>query len=571
MIEPGRFQATPTAMGGTLARLGARTSRQGLALLLVLAAAANALSALLARPWPATTALAEVADLDQLGWGRHGLFIGVAALLVLARALARGKRHAWVLALGLLGLSFLGAVIERDPSRTILALLVILVSALLVARCFPRRGNGRAAARGYAAVGLGVLLALEAIPLHHLLRHLLAQRAAGWGAGPHTMLALGFQLLMTLLMGYGVIEVLRPARATHPPAEAERAQAGEVVRHHGWLAVHHFARTPDKRYFWTESGRALIAYRLAHGVALALGDPIGPADELPGLLRDFIAYCRRQDWSVAFYQASADLRRAGRAEGLGSVRVGQEAMLDVAAFTLQGKAAAPVRHAVARAQRAGLTVRCWQGESPPEAVLAGMRRVSAAWLGAQQVRTQMGFSMGRFPEDWSPDLLTVVALDSSDDVAGFLTWTPLYAGNGWACDNMRRSPNAPPGTMELLVAEAMSWAQARGVARMSLGLAPLANYACDCRVPADGAAGASPAPLALAERGATYLHQQGLLLGHYRSLAFFKAKFQPAWEARYLLVGDLDRLPRIMLALAAALGAMPRVRRGGGGARSRAL
>jgi lysylphosphatidylglycerol synthetase-like protein (DUF2156 family) len=60
-------------------------------------------------------------------------------------------------------------------------------------------------------------------------------------------------------------------------------------------------------------------------------------------------------------------------------------------------------------------------------------------------------------------------------------------------------------------------------------------------------------------------------LGHYRSLAFFKAKFQPAWEARYLLVGDLDRLPRIMLALAAALGAMPRVRRGGGGARSRAL
>ena len=40
------------------------------------------------------------------------------------------------------------------------------------------------------------------------------------------------------------------------------------------------------------------------------------------------------------------------------------------------------------------------------------------------------------------------------------------------------------------------------------------------------------------------------MLDTYRSLYAFKAKFQPTWEARYLIVSGGQALPRILLALA---------------------
>jgi phosphatidylglycerol lysyltransferase len=192
------------------------------------------------------------------------------------------------------------------------------------------------------------------------------------------------------------------------------------------------------------------------------------------------------------------------------------------------------------------------GRTPPEAVFAGMQRISAQWLDARKVQTQMGFSMGRFPADWSQDLLTVVALDSQGQTQAFLTWTPLYAGNGWALDIMRRGEETPPGAMELLIAYSIEWAKAHGYTRMSLGLAPLAGLdremsatTCDAIEPGLRAPSSS-----LLERCAASLHRRGIALGAYRSLYAFKAKFQPTWEARYLIVSEGQALPCILLALA---------------------
>jgi phosphatidylglycerol lysyltransferase len=159
--------------------------------------------------------------------------------------------------------------------------------------------------------------------------------------------------------------------------------------------------------------------------------------------------------------------------------------------------------------------------------------------------------MGRFPTDWSPDLLTAVAYDAAGQACAFVTWTPLYAGNGWALDNMRRDTSTEPGTMELLLAESIEWARAHGAARMTLGLVPLVGKS--------GAAGGETLPEAVTttqalERLATALHRRGLLLGNYRSLFFFKDKFQPAWEPRYLVVSDLRALPHTLWALATVMG-----------------
>jgi phosphatidylglycerol lysyltransferase len=272
------------------------------------------------------------------------------------------------------------------------------------------------------------------------------------------------------------------------------------------------------------------------------------------VLLAFLAFCRRQDWPVALYQASGGIHDLCQEGGLHTFKIGEEALIDIMRFTLQGKAGAPVRHAVARARRAEISVQCWQGEALPEEIFTGMRRISAAWLDERKVQVQLGFSMGRFPADWSEDLLTVVAFDASADVIAFLTWTPLYMGDGWALDAIRRVNKTPPGTMELLIAHAIEWAQTHGYTRMSLGLAPLQGLEREELESAYNAATGKRRTTWLTpfERSATFLHQRGILLGSYRSINAFKAKFQPTWEARYLIVSEGSALPRILLALAQA-------------------
>ncbi len=246
------------------------------------------------------------------------------------------------------------------------------------------------------------------------------------------------------------------------------------------------------------------------------------------------------------------MRWLSQEQGLHAFKVGEEAVIDLGNFTLEGRRGAPVRHSVARARRGGLSVQCWQGESLPEAVFAEMQHISTEWLASRNAKTQMGFSMGRFPSDWSQELLTVVALDAEGHPQAFLTWTPLYARNGWALDIMRRGEKASPGAMELLIAASIEWARDHRYTRMSLGLVPFAWVETEAVPPLCNAPECEQRikVASLLERSAAFLHRQGIILNTYRSLYTFKAKFQPTWEPRYLIFSEGQALPRILLALA---------------------
>jgi len=93
------------------------------------------------------------------------------------------------------------------------------------------------------------------------------------------MFVFALHLLAFLVLGAGVVAVLRPVRFTRPLLRQERARVYEVVRRNGKLATVHFALGRDKSYFWSETGQTMMAYRVVNGVALALGDPIGPEEE----------------------------------------------------------------------------------------------------------------------------------------------------------------------------------------------------------------------------------------------------------------------------------------------------
>ncbi len=537
--------------------------RAVLALLLALAALANIAVALVARPLAQAIFMEQVVDLDSLGWGREGAIVAGVCLLLVARALVRGKRHAWWLSVLLMAFSVASAAASHTHRAYLALALALLLALVLLAPLFPTRSDPLALRRGYLALAASVALFVFLGTLHALWHNPLPLHPGAMlhvGAEPRRAAFFLLRLLLFLVLGYGVAAILRPVLSARRSRRDEHARARAVVAAHGSGATAHFALASDKSSFWSATGASLLAYRLVHGVALVLADPIGPQEEHEGLLLGFLAYCQRQDWAPAFYLAGPATRRRCRDWGLVAYKIGEEGLLDVASFSTAGKGGAPVRHAATRAKKDGVTVRCYQGEAIPEPVFAALKRISAAWLGSHGAGEQMGFSMGRFPADWSRELLTAVACDAAGEAQAFLTWTPLFAGNGWSLDVMRRLKETTPGAMELLIAESIAWARERGYARMSLGLAPLAGLDTQLARDLEQAADCNGAELAAAgarsrlERSAAFLYRRKLLLANYASLYAFKAKFRPAWEPRYLVVADPRALPRVLLALMHAQG-----------------
>ena len=528
----------------------ATAGRSTLALLLAFLALANIVDGLVIKPWAAATFGEQVIDLDRLGFARTEVVLLAALLLLIARALAHGKRQAWWLSICILGLSVLGALVghARPHAPHLVVLLVLaLVALLALAPLFSRRSDPRALRRGYVALAASLCCLVLLREVHQV-----------WHPGLVPVWHLLRQITLDLLRGgvlvtvtYGVAAVLRPVRAARHLAQDERERALAVVRRYGMVSTAYFAAGEDKRFFWSDTGRALVAYRLIRGVALVLGDPVGPEEEREAVLLAFAAYCRQQDWTAAWYLASPHVRAWCRQWGMPAYKVGEEAVVDIDRFTTASKVGAPVRHAVTRARRGGVQIRCWHGEDLPAGVFAGMKRVSRAWQAAHDAPIQMGFSMGRFPADWSRELLTAVACDNAGEVQAFLTWTPLYPGCGWSLDVMRRTGEAAPGTMEWLIAESIGWAQRHGHRRMSLGLAPLAGLGAE---PDGSIRYLEQETHSTLERIAGSLHQRKLFLANYTTLYRFKAKFQPTWEPRYLIVEDGRALPQALAALMQAMG-----------------
>lgn len=507
--------------------------------LIAVLAILGAFGSLFVKPW---------APGIMLGLGRLGGIMVCLLSLVVARALVRGKRQAWLLSIGLLGLLLAEAILNRGMRFIIPITAVLLLGFIVLAPMFRRRSDPAALVWGY----LSLALALAALFGHEEIYDLIV-----FAHLPPLRLLIAVHIATVFVLGIGVIEILRPVAPGRSIRRADSERAARIVNRHATRSLAHYTLGPNMSYYWAASGQAYLAYRVHRGVAIVLGDPVGRDDETSGLVQQFLAFCRKQDWQLAIYQAGPATLSCLTSAEFHAIKVGEEAIVNTTAFTLQGRVGAPVRHAIARARRGNLTVSLWHGTALPDRVFDGMKRVSAEWLQQHHTPTQMGFSMGRFPADWSNELLTVVAFDEHGEVEAFLTWTPLYRGNGWTLDNMRRRQQTTPGAMEYLIAESIEWARARGFGTMSLSLAPLAGVSDELKEVHDVISYPRfniSAPARLVQRSAAYLHRRGILLGNYRSLYFFKQKFQPTWEPRYLVLTDVAALPRVLIALAVVHG-----------------
>jgi len=319
----------------------------------------------------------------------------------------------------------------------------------------------------------------------------------------------------------------RLAGAFHPDsasaAEFERAigvvEAAGQRAPEAWLAA-----TGDKSFLFNEAGDGLVMYAPHGGAWIAMGAPVGAGR------RDLIWRFREaadvgNAWS-AFYAVPPDLLGDMLDAGFAAQKIGEAALVELPAFSLEGAARSKLRNARSRATRDGLvfSVERVAADSP---VMAEMRAVSTAWLHKHK-GAEKRFSLGRFDETYLARFpIGLCRLDGR--VVAFANLWPGAAGGDIAVDLMRAHPDAPRVTMEALFVEMIVWAKGEGYGRFDLGMAPLAGLE-DRRF----------APL-LSRAGAWIYRHAGSIYG-FEGLRTFKNKFDPVWEGRYLAAPGAWRL-----------------------------
>jgi len=354
---------------------------------------------------------------------------------------------------------------------------------------------------------------------------------------PHTLYGHWFLdslFLITLTAGvYSGFALFRPMLYRFRIVPRERAIAREIVQQYARTPLDLFKLWPDKSYFFSPSQRCVVAYRVADNTAIALGDPVGPEAEIGATVREFLEMCRENGWAVAFYQTLPDFLPMYLRLGMRKLKIGDDAMVDLREFSLQGKSKRELRAKVRQLEAVG--IHTLEFPAPvPDGIIAQLKGVSDQWLRIPG-RRERSFTLGQFDPDYLRSKPVLVVLDSAGTVLAFINLISVNRSEITG-DLMRRRTDAPNGIMDYLFIKLFLYARARGYARVSLGMAPMTGFEEREEATAE-------------ERAIHGLFRRLDFLFSFRGLHHYKAKFATSWEPRYLIYRNVLELPRTAFAL----------------------
>ncbi|MFF2411099.1 phosphatidylglycerol lysyltransferase domain-containing protein [Streptomyces sp. NPDC058092] len=385
-------------------------------------------------------------------------------------------------------------------------------------------------------------------------------------------------ILSTLLLIAVVYAAFRARRAVDPITPEDEARLRVLLDKHGERdSLGYFALRREKSVIWSPTGKAAVAYRVVGGVSLASGDPIGDPEAWPGAIEPWLAEAREHGWIPAAMGVSEEGGTVYARHGLDALELGDEAIVETADFTLEGRAMRTVRQAYNRIGRAGYEVTVRRHADIPDDEMAELVRCADDW---RDGATERGFSMalGRLgdPADGRCVMLECrnapagkagAPVEEGAGAAGsgaaaaekgstpaakgtapgelravlsFVPWGP----NGLSLDLMRRDRNSENGLMEFMVIELLQRAEEIGITQVSL------NFAMFRSVFERGSRlGAGPV-LRLWRSMLSFFSRWWQIESLYRA----NAKYRPIWEPRFMLFEKSSDLLRIGLAAGRAEG-----------------
>jgi phosphatidylglycerol lysyltransferase len=487
------------------------------------------------------TALDSVLPLGVIELSHFAASLAGAGLVILAWAIRRRLDAAYTLTIATLVIGIVASLLKGLDWEEAVALTIVIAAVVPSRQAFYRKAaitsepfpNGWIAAVVVVAV---VTTWLAFFSYQNVdFTSPIWWEFSGRGDAPRSLRAMIG--VLGALMLFALSRKLRHADAEPDLPSPRQLDIASRIAADSPDTIANLALLGDKSLMFSETGQSMIMYGVSGRSWVALGDPLGPESERGELAWRFRESADEHGGWPVFYEVSARHLPIYIDLGLTLLKLGEEAIVPLAGFSLDGGSRKALRRTRKDAMKAGASFEV----IPPEEThnfLPGLKEISDEWLAAKRTK-EKGFSLGRFDERYLQSF-PVALIRVGDAVVAFAN---VWLGADHAelsVDLMRYTSVAPPGVMEYLLIELMLWGRENGYQRFNLGMSPLSGIENRSLAPLWNRIGAL-----LFSRGEPFYNFQGLRL--------YKEKFDPVWEPRYLASPGGLVLPRILTNVASLI------------------
>jgi phosphatidylglycerol lysyltransferase len=462
-------------------------------------------------------------------------------LLLLARGLQRRLDLAYLLTVGLLAAGIVASLLKGVDYEEASFLALVLAVLLPCRSLFFRRTSllSERFTPGWLAAIAIVLISSIGLGLfafrHVEYRHELWWHFSFKAGAPRFLRATVGALVLAL--GVSLARLLRPAPFRPPqPTDTWPEEVPAIVRQ-SMATSANLALLGDKHFLLSENRQAFIMYAVSGQTWVAMGDPVGPADQWSDLLWQFRQaaddYANRAVW----YEVGHAHLHLYLDMGLTLLKLGEEARVPLTAFSLEGSARKDLRYIHRKLAKQGCTFEMVPTASVP-VHLSALKAISDAWLAERNTR-EKGFSLGFFEPGYVCRFPVGLVRFQREIVAFANIWSGAGRGE-LTVDIMRHRPDAPGGVMDFLFIELMLWGAAQGYEWFNLGMAPLSGMETREQAP-------------LWHRIGGLVVRFGDHFYNFQGLRAYKEKFAPVWQPRYLAAPGGLSLPRTLTDIGALI------------------
>jgi phosphatidylglycerol lysyltransferase len=293
-------------------------------------------------------------------------------------------------------------------------------------------------------------------------------------------------------------------------------ELSSFLQENGGNHASHLIFLKDKEIFWSKERDVLIVYKRIANKLMVLGDPIGDEVKIQEAIKDFCEYSKSRGFKPVFYQISPQYMHYYHDTGFRFFKVGEEGLVNLQQFSLEGKQGAKLRTRLNKFTRNSYT---FSVVHPPYSnhLLSELKHISDSWLGSQK---EKGFSVVSFSKEYVSRFPIALLHNPEGKVIAFATLASDFQ-NTVTIDLMRKYSDSPHGTMDVLFIHIFQWAKNNGYQICSLGMSPLSNvgnckYSFTC------------------EKLIRLAYLYGNSLYNFKGLKEFKSKFTTDWEPKYL-------------------------------------
>jgi phosphatidylglycerol lysyltransferase len=244
----------------------------------------------------------------------------------------------------------------------------------------------------------------------------------------------------------------------------------KILEEYGQNSLEYFKLGEDKSFYFSRSSKSFLSYRVFGRSVIVLGDPVGPYEEIEGLVNSFYRVCQEKNKSLCFFQTSSYFAEIYKRLNFHVTAIGNEGLINLPSFNLQEPSRVKLREQMKELDTFRYRVRYYKNTTDKQ-VLEKLRKVSDEWLSRGQV--EKVFALGSFSEEYMKTTTVMTVEDMVGNVVAFINLIPSYKSTDITVDLMRVSKKAPEAALDYLLTHAILFFRELGYQRLSLGLVPV--------------------------------------------------------------------------------------------------